>query len=476
MAQTKIRYIRTILLSITVIFYSFISYTAFAEKSEKVVNMTVSSDALINEHFYGFGAETLPWLWTRENKEAGVDEKDIKLNLDRIKGMHLPITRIFVPWETWNPSVDYKTFTWESDEMSSLYKVLDLYQEMGTKVILVTIDWLKDSPWRDIGGSSQAVVELLEYLIKDKGYSCIQFWTLTNEPELTYGWLRKLPFENYAEIHKLVDKGLEERGLAVRIIASDEVESLDWFKDSVESLHEAVDIFSSHVYLYPREIHSIPDFFKERLSIIKETSLVNEDVPFFLCEFGFRGSDFSACTNSLIDDYEYGLYVADLCIEALNSGIDAASLWCLHQIRLIDEIHPEGGRMMRIGLWAFKDEDWQPFPIFYLYRLFTRYIRPGAKVLKVEISPQDILKVACIEYRDSYSLVINNMTGERQRFLIKGLDSRLYFKKYLYSRDKFSFPKVDLLEGDNQVDVNGYLKDEISSNSTIFYTTLTTDN
>jgi len=105
-----------------------------------------------------------------------------------------------------------------------------------------------------------------------------------------------------------------------------------------------------------------------------------------------------------------------LCIEALNSGVDAASLWCLHQIRLIDEINTEGGKMMRIGLWAYKDDNWRPFPIFYLYQLFVKYIKSGSKVLSVKVSHPNILKVSCVEYGGNYSLFIVNPTDKEQRF------------------------------------------------------------
>lgn len=437
-----------------------------------IVNIRIYPDRIINNNFYGFGIETLPWLWTRENKEAGVNEEDIRLNLERIKDMYLPITRIFVPWETWNPSVDYKTFTWENDRMRSLYKILDFYQEIGTKVILVTVDWLKDSPWKNIQASAQTTLRLLEYLIKDKGYSCVQFWTLTNEPESTYGWLRKLPFENYVQIHRLIKKGLKERRLLVKIIASDEVESQVWFKKSVQHLYGVADIFSSHAYFYPKDVNLIPDFFRERLNIIKRTSLVKRDTPFFLCEFGFRGSDFGPCTNNLVDDYEYGLYVARLCINVLNSGVDAASLWCLHQIRLIDEIKPEDCKIMRIGLWAYKDKNWRPFPIFYLYRLFTRYIKSDSKVVKVKVSPPDILKVACVKYEDNYSLFIVNLTNKEQTFLIKGIDSGLNFKKYLYVNSKFPINENNSLQISNRIRFDNYLEDRMPPMSVILYTDL----
>lgn len=453
--------------------FLFISLPLFSQSQEKIINIRVDTEVVINENFYGFGAETLPWLCTKENKAVGVTEEDIKLNLERIRSMHLPFTRIFVPWETWNPSIDYKTFTWESDEMKSLYRMLDLYQGMGTEVIVVTVDWLKNPPWRNVKASAYAVTQLLKYLVKDRGYSCIRYWTLTNEPELTYEWeqSKKIPFKNYVNIHRLVKKKLKKKRLPIKIIASDEVACLRWFKKSVRLLYNTADVFSSHIYPYPYQIPSVSDFFMERRDIIKKTSLSPRYIPFFLGEFGFRGSQFGACVNSLIDDYEYGLYAADLCIKALKSGVDAASIWCLHQIRLIDEINPEGGQMMRIGLWAFKDEDWQPFPIFYLYQLFTRYIKSGSKVLKTEVIPAGILEAACTQYRNGYSLFILNNTDKEQSFLISPQDLSPEFKKYLYSPSELSLVNGNSLKLEI-IKIKDCLKDKIPPKSVALYTNL----
>lgn len=474
MVRKKHIRIHKILLSAIIILFSVESLQVFAEEPQRIVKITVCPNTFINKNFYGFGAETLPWLWTKENREAGVNADDIRLNTERIKDMRLPITRIFVPWETWNPSIDYKTFTWGSDAMQSLYKTLDLYQEMGTRVIIVTVDWLKDSPWRNTEASAEAVLRLLEYLVKEKGYTCIQFWTLTNEPELTYGWLKKMPFENYVRIHRLVKEGLKKRRLSVKIIASDEVESQEWFDKSARYLSGVADIFSSHAYFYPGQIYLIPDFFRERLNIVKKASLVTKGIPFFLCEFGFRGSNFSSSTNSLMGDYEYGLYVAQLCIEVLNSGVDSASLWCQYQIRLIDEIKPEGGKIMRIGLWAYKDENWRPFPIFYLYRLFTRYIKSGSRVLKTWVSHPDILKAACAEQGGNYSLFVVNPTDKEQIFLIKWKRVFIEYKKYIYNKSNFSL-KGNAVKVKDRLKVRDYIKDTIPPQSVILYTNLEND-
>lgn len=466
------RYRYKYLLLIATISLSVMSLRCLAVESDEPVSIRVYPDESINEDFYGFGVETLPWLYTEENKEAGVDKEDIRLNIERIKDMRLPVTRIFVPWETWNPTADYKTFTWESDEMKSLYRILDIYQKMETQVIVVTVDWLKDCPWKDAEGSSFAVLNLLDHLIDKKGYTCVRFWTLTNEPELTYGWLKKTSFKNYVEVHKSVKKGLEERGLQVKIIASDEVESMQWFEDSIQSLHDTADIFSSHTYLYPEEINTALDFFDERLAMIDAISGIKEDMSFFICEFGFRGSDFSATTNDLIDDYKYGVYTADFCIEALNAGVDLVSLWCLHEIRLIDEIDPEGGMMMRIGLWGFRDKGWRLFPVYHIYRLLTRHIKSGSRVLKVEIDSTDnMLKAACVEHKDNYSLIITNMSDESKSFLVEGISLNQDFKKYLYTASKFEVNKNDLLIRDLREN-DSHLNDEIPAKSVVFYTSL----
>ncbi len=332
-------------------FLCIISLFAFGFTLQKEICIEINKDEIINDNFYGFGAETLPWLWTEENLRQGINEGDIKLNIERIKEMELPLIRIFVPWEIWNPKADYKTFTFDSDGMQSLYKTLDIYQKMDTRVIVVTVDWLDKSPWLNPKSSSKAVLRLLEYLVKTKGYTCVKFWTLTNEPEVTYEWLKKMPFENYIQIHRLVKEGLTKRKLDIKIICSDEAESESWFKDSVKLLFNSADIFSSHRYSYPNEIESIFSFFKNRINIINENHRKEISKPFFLCEFGFCGKDFGAYTNSFMNDFDYGLLTAELCIDALNSGVNGVSIWCLHEIFMPD------GKKMNIGLWGYRDEN-----------------------------------------------------------------------------------------------------------------------
>ncbi len=446
------------------VFISFLVLPSFLkDRNNKSLYLGVTNE-VINNDFYGFGAETLPWLWTKENLKQGINEDDIKLNIKRIKEMELPLTRIFVPWEIWNPSTDYRTFTFESDGMQSLYKTLDIYQDMGTSVIIVTVDWLRDSPWHDVKKSSRAVLKLLEYLVKGKGYSCVHFWTLTNEPELTYEWLKKMPFENYIQIHRLVKEGLKKRKLSVKIICSDEVESESWFRDSAESLFDSADIFSSHKYLYPHKIESISSFFKDRINIIAKSSKKEMPKPFFLCEFGFRGKDFGTYTNGLMNDFDYGLFTAELCIDALNNRVSGVSIWCLHEIFMPD------GKKMKIGLWRYKDCNWEPKPVFYAYSLFTKYIKNGSRVLAIANSSSPHIKVTYIECSERKSIFVLNKSNVSQKVIINGLNSEKQLKKFIYTYPGILIEDKQVLKVATLTKGKGFLKDKIAGKSLILYT------
>ncbi|MBU1147424.1 MAG: hypothetical protein KKD11_03650, partial [Candidatus Omnitrophica bacterium] len=152
----------------------------------------------------------------------------------------------------------------------------------------------------------------------------------------------------------------------------------------------------------------------------------------------------------------------------LNRGVSAASIWCLHQIRLIDEIDQEGGKMMRIGLWAYKDKDWYPFPIFYLYNLLTRFIRPDSRVLETRVTLPDELKCACVSYDGRYTVLIVNLTDTIKEFLIKGIDPGSKMKKFIYSESQYVFEPVETA----LTKPEKYLKDKILPRSVILFTEL----
>lgn len=86
-----------------------------------------------------------------------------------------------------------REFDWNNEEMQALYKILDWCQENGADVLLQqmwrNVEWnaipgvhpLISAP-RDLGDFIYSVGTLLEYLTKTKGYTCIKYFGMTNEP------------------------------------------------------------------------------------------------------------------------------------------------------------------------------------------------------------------------------------------------------------------------------------------------------
>jgi hypothetical protein len=144
----------------------------------------------------------------------------------------------------------------------------------------------------------------------------------------------------------------------------------------------------------------------------------------------------------------------------------------MYQIRLINEIKPEGGKMMRIGMWGYKDKGWKLYPVYHLYRLFTRYIMPGSSVLEVKVSPQETLKGACIRYGNNYSLFIVNLTDKEHVFRADGMSPAADLKKHVYSMGGLPMGENMLSCITIRVGQDGYLRGKIPPKSVILYTDL----
>jgi hypothetical protein len=90
-------------------------------------------------------------------------------------------------------------FDWDNDEMRTLYKILDICNELHTDVFLTEmwqdVDWnafpaagrLQSAP-RSVPDFAVGVGALLEHLVKDRGYNSIRWFCITNEPGMDWGW------------------------------------------------------------------------------------------------------------------------------------------------------------------------------------------------------------------------------------------------------------------------------------------------
>lgn len=328
--------------------------------------------------FKGFGAEDDGWFYGPANMAHGVTPDDYPLREDRIRWMDPDWIRMFFWYRDWCPSDDWETFTFDSPNMESHYRTLDLYQQLGACVNVVGVEWGMHHPFTDLPKAANAIVSLLEHLIRVKGYTCIQEWTLTNEPNGSWFALGQT-FDDYVQIHRLVKEECARRGLAIRIVGSDDTNGLAWFRQCVDSKEyvAAADLFASHRYIPYAARTLVPYFFDTRLKMLNERYI---DKPFILAEFGFQDNRSGTLENPIMEDYPYAIWTSALVINALNQGVSGFSIWCL------GEVYYPGGGFMNYGLWNFKNRNWAVRPIYHAWAAFSRLTKAGDDVYVCESS------------------------------------------------------------------------------------------
>ncbi|MCL4218200.1 MAG: hypothetical protein KJ052_14515 [Candidatus Hydrogenedentes bacterium] len=350
------------------------------------VTLTVTKD-VVCDNLIGFGAEDDGWFYNDENKTHGVDEAAIRLREDRVKRMDIDWVRMFFWYPDWNPSGDWESFTFDSVNMESHCRTLELYQKTGAKVTVVGVEWGMKDPFGDPEALTKAWGALLDYLVRERGYTCIKYWTLTNEPN-SHFIQQGYTFERYVELHRLMAAEIEHRGLDIGIAGSDDTAGLAWFQQCAadETYRDVTDVFVSHRYYPFAERIFANDFYADRFDAMAGNGIKK---PFAVAEFGFHDARSGALENPLMEDYDYALWTTEFIIEGLNRGVAGYTIWCLQ------EMYYPGNGFMNYGLWNFGGE-WKVRPVYFAMLQFTQKTEPGMKVYRCASSHESVVKGACV--------------------------------------------------------------------------------
>lgn len=327
----------------------------------------------------GFGAEDDGWFYNAENRAKGVTEEDCRLHDARIAWMEPDWVRMFFWYPDWNPSGDWETLDFETDNMRSHYRALDLYQRLGAHVNVVGVEWGVKDPFGDPAKLAHAIGALMEHLIRDRGYTCVRSWTLTNEPNghfIHSGY----DFARFRDIHLAVRAEFQRRGLDVSVVGSDDTGGFAFFSRCVNDpdYFAAADYFVSHRYLQHSSRRMMSVFLDERLALLRGKT---PEKPFVVGEFGFQDKRSGTLENPLMEEYDYALWTASFVIEGLNKGVAGFSVWCLC------EMYYPGGGFMNYGLWNFKDDGFRTRPVYHAWAPFSRLTRRGDAVRRCEAAP-----------------------------------------------------------------------------------------
>ncbi|MFP4029296.1 MAG: hypothetical protein ACLFWL_16025 [Candidatus Brocadiia bacterium] len=384
------------------------------------MKLTISKQPISDRRFHGLGFQADPFVYDETNCQAGVEESDFKLIEERIRAIRPAIARIFVAVEWFNPSLDGKTFDWETAELKNLLRQLRLLDSLGTRINLVL--------FRPFPGEHEETLKLVEAMLvlirhlHERGLKTIRWLTLYNEPDTFYpqdtSLARKvlqerfesteLRWDDYVQLNRHAAQMLREQKLdgPLKLIVADTVWGHPF---RLERMNLAAEAFSDLDVVYGYHNYSPEDSTlhgdKEEWAypgIVREAELLREIVgqnsPLMLWEFNNSGPGFGSHFpglgpggSDLLGSLRSAVQTSDIILSAAGAGIDGLCLWCSHDMIYLGN---KKGNPMRFGLWRYKWEDWQPRPCYHYFALLCRAFRPGTQFVQCDRDSDDVQVLA----------------------------------------------------------------------------------
>ena len=486
------------------------------KKSSDGIRVKIDPTRVISNHFLGNGVQWSAYPHAdSEDAEWGLLMTEDKWEqvFERLDYMKPRIVRVIdqANWrylrgfdENNKPLIDYDT-----PEIESLEKLLGYCQKNGIDVLFGEwgapfqvhdteagytgiISGANDEVWLDM------IVDYLDHMINVRGYTCIKYYNLVNEPNGDWASTDG-DWDEWSQGVKMLHQKLEVAGLSdqVQIAGPDAVAHYDhpeskysgvcWVLASMDQLNEQIGLYDIHAYTDLDLVQSggFTDFYGP---IAQKADSVNK--PIIFGELGFaketeenqkriKADPYTSSDSQMgVYDFSYGIDMSDALIQLMSVGYEGAIAWSLD-----DAMHTLGDtgekdQLKRWGMWNIlgeelhdNSEDAEIRHWFYTWSLMCRYFTPGMSIIKPDFESRKGLRLVSGIQGNNLSIAIVNNSGEKKSLSIE-LDGKYTFKEYRYEENLrpvdergFPVPNRGGLESGEGLSI------EISPNSFLLLTT-----
>jgi alpha-galactosidase len=412
---------------------------------------TVSFSATPNPHpVTGFGGEWDPHFWQPWNARRGCNEQTWNAVCQKIRDIGISRVRMMLIPEWYEPVndngdpdlTDQNAFTWDSTAMHSLYRHLDFCKEAG---IRVTLTWWAapvkrrtgDGPYwlafpevkqwcsapNDAAEAAENVAAVLQHLLVERRYDCIDAFTFYNEPDWAfYNNENAVDFDYYATVCRAIHRRLERAGLRDRLALdlADASMHQGWLKQCVDNIDDIVDRYNSHNYVFSCEDADYP--VKMREWVRKRVALCHGK-PWATNELGT--SHYSgAYSVTDLETFERAFCVAQYAILGLNEGLAGALFWGLYDQYYYDGDDPNDGSnggLMKTNLMAYVGESWRLRRTGQAWTLICKGAPRGAKVYPGMSDDPHLDAVALALPDGGVNVLLTNRAKERRAVHLREL-------------------------------------------------------
>lgn len=405
-----------------------------AESSDRRSTVRIDGRAVVNSNYIGNGVQWDPYALNYGTGPVEISDADWQKLYDRLDFMRPGFIRVMI-----NTTSVVRDGKLEPERgFEQLSHILDYCQSRGVTVMFG--DWggrLVDSKAETIDKSMlDHAAAYAAWLVEQKGYDCIRYYNLVNEPN-GYWSSTDGKFDLWAAAMNYFYESLDAKGLTgkVQLVGPDAAiwtpQETWWVKRSREELGERIGLYDIHTYPSKCTVNS-----GDYTRILKA---YRDEVPdgqqIVMGEIGFKfvekaDSAFqtenlrrsAAHRNASMDDsqmfvydYMYGSDMADALFQTINAGYSGCVAWMLD-----DAMHyKESPEKLKIwGFWnIFGDEIFGAKeelvrPWYYAWSLLCRNLPQGTDFYAVDVEGAEGVKAIAAVTNGKRTVAVVNVSRE----------------------------------------------------------------
>lgn len=304
--------------------------------------------------------------------------------------------------------------------------------------------------------------DLMEYLIKDKGYDCIKWFVSTNEPNWTgvKGQSKNAynTYEKWETGVKNVRNAFDNIGLTnLDIIGGDTtgfVGSTEYLTKIATNLNNTIHNYGIHLYISNFDIDSgkLQENLSQLYDGVKEidTSL-GENKDLIIWESGLLdGKNVQTDCNAYIGNYSYGIRMADYTIQSALAKVNGVCYWDLDDA--MHFMYSSGGmKAKEWGMYSTLNDasasKQEVRPWYHSSTLLSNLLKNNPKIYSPTMSENKSVRAMAVvtsDNKDGGIALVNRSTNTlEEEFAIKekieSIDNKLYV--YMFNESSARFDK-----------------------------------
>jgi hypothetical protein len=402
--------------------------------------------------------------------------------IEHAKWLGLDFIRVEIALSMWEP--EREKYTWENDEMKTLYRILDHCQKNNVDVYMTMmwqgVEWnsfpgicrIQSSP-KSVDDFAIGYATLLNELVNKRGYNCIHWLTVSNEPGMPNGWwtnAEKIP-ESIMPAIRATRRELDKRGLKSVAMCGSDGHGLTM--GGFDSKDPAAGALSVHNYDNSAPIKKFQDDIKIAREV-KKPYFITEFGNFFMADFEGNSMALGGPRSEAPKSYKEQLLNADKVLTGINEGVDGFNRWSFTNRGDLDG-QWQLVRTWNPNLWDFyKNVVPEPVP-YYSYGIISRFAAKHSCILETRADSGNYVVAALKSPLGETSIYLLNKSDKEIDISLSILDikDKLILNKYQVTEQEIQKPgyKMNPLETFTLKKSGNILYDKIPPLSITTYST-----